>query len=183
MKTKFLLISTLIMSLSFTACALPPFGKKKVACEEWMQLDSLIKQELSNSLTETLFSPKKVRCYHLLHKQEIKKGDVQPIKGYVRDTLLCNLQTDQIAVFQYLLLSNAQSYSEEIISIEAPYIPILEFEFIGNKKKLASVIISLSDRSWCIIYDGKLQFKYNYADAKLFERFCKYFVELYINKK
>ena len=84
---------------------------------------------------------------------------------------------------QYLLLSNSKSYAEEIISIEAPYVPVLEFEFIGNKKATASVIISMSDRSWTIMYDGKQQFEYNYVDARLVDRFCNFFINLYVNHK
>lgn len=182
MKIRTLLFLTLVTCVNFSACAEFKRGNKKVS-EEWMLPDTAITQCIGNSLSDILFAPKKVKCYHLIKKRDIGEKDIQPIKGVVRDTLLCTLTDAQKAVLQYVLLGNIRSYSEEIISIEAPYIPALEFEFIGRRKVAASVIISLSDRSWIIMYDGKQQFKYNYADAQLFERYCNYFMNLYLNKK
>ena len=96
---------------------------------------------------------------------------------------MATFSREQIAILQYILLSNEKSYSEDIISIEAPYRPVLEFEFTGTKKSTASVVISLSDRSWAIMYDGKEQFRYNYADIRLFEEFCNIFIKKYHPKK
>lgn len=165
------------MNFCFTACAETPKSQKTGS--EWNQPDSVIADQLGNSLKEILFSPKKVKCFHLLQKQNIAENEVQPVKTYVRDTLLTALSNEQTAVLQYLLLNNDKSYSEDIVSIEAPYRPVLEFEFADKKKRTASVVVSLSDRSWAIMYDGKEQFRYNYADARLLEQFCDYFIKMY----
>ena len=181
MKAKILMLIALFMNFSFMACAGTP--KQKIAKNDWNQPDSVIASQLGTSLKEVLFSPKKVNCYHLLQKQNIAENEIQPVKSYVRDTLLTAFSKEQTAVLQYLLLDNEKSYSEDIISIEAPYRPVLEFEFIGAKNRKASVVVSLSDHSWGIMYDGKEQFKYNYADVRLFEKFCNYFIKKYHPKK
>lgn len=168
------------MGACLVACA--KTVKNKQTHTGLLHPDSVIVHELGKSLSNVLFSPKKVKCYHLLSKQGILDSEIQPVKGVVRDTLLATLTPNNISLIQYLLLSNTQSYSEDIISIEAPYRPIIEFEFIDKNKITASVIISISDRSWGIIYDGKEQFKYNYADARLLERFCNYFLNQYYKK-
>ena len=175
------MLATMIMSFNFVACAGTP--KNKTIRDGWLKPDSTISQQLGASLSSLLFSPKKVVCYHLVHKQNVSDNEVQPIKGYVRDSVLAVFSDKQTEILQYLFLSNKESYSEDIISIEAPYIPIIEFEFIDKKKRTANVIISLSDRSWSIIYDEKEQFRYNYADAKLLERFCNCFLNSYYHNK
>lgn len=177
----FLMLTVLLMNFSFTACAGAPKSQK--ISSEWNQPDSVIANQLGNSLKEILFSPKKVKCFHLLQKQSIAENEVQPVKTYVRDTLFATLSNEQVAVLQYLLLNNEKSYSEDIISVEAPYRPVLEFEFTDKKKRTANIIVSLSDRSWAIMYDGKEQFRYNYADVRLFEQFCNYFIKMYHPKK
>lgn len=171
----------MLMSCCFVACAETQI-KTGNTNECWNRPDSVVAQQLGTGLTRVLFSPKKVRCYHLLSKQNISDKEIQPVKGFVRDTLLATFTPDKIAVLQYVLLSNTNSYSEDIVSIEAPYRPVIEFEFTDKKKVTASVIISLSDRSWVIIYDGKEQFKYNYADARLLERFCNHFLNPYYKR-
>ena len=164
-------------STCMMACAESPKGP--AVKEPWIQPDSTISVQLGNSLSNLLFMPKKVVCHHLLHKQNISENEIQPVKGYVRDTLLATLTDKETAVLQFLLLSNPNSYSEDIISIEAPYLPVIEFVFTDKKKNTASVIVSTSDRSWSIFYDGKEQFNFNYSDARLFERFCKQFLDKY----
>lgn len=181
MKQKILLFAIVLMSFNFVACVDTANGK--TSRDMWLRPDSTISQQLGASLTNVLFSPKKVTCYHLIRKKDITDKDVQPIKGYVRDSLLTVFTDKQTAVLQYLLLTNNKSYSEDIISIEAPYVPVIEFEFADKKKRVASVIISLSDRSWTIMYDEKEQFNYNYADARLLDRFCNLFLEGYYNAK
>lgn len=181
MRAKFLMLIVLLMNISLGACAGTP--KQTSASNDWNQPDSVISTQLGTSLKDVLFSPKKVKCYHLRQKQNIADNVIQPVRTYVRDTLLATFSKEQTAVLQYLLLNNEKSYSEDIISLEAPYRPVIEFEFTGAKKRFASVIISLSDRSWAIMYDGKEQFRYNYADARLFEQFCYYFINKYNPKK
>ena len=165
------------------ACAGTPNGKTKTGDADWITVDSTITRELGRSLTDVLFSPKKVECYHLLREKNIDKDVIQPLEGFIRDYKIGTMNLKQIGVLQFTLLSNTRSYSEDIVSIEAPYVPVIEFEFIGNKKRTASVIISTSDRSWVIVYDGKEQFKYNYADAQLIDRFCKSLLDKYYNSK
>lgn len=177
MKTKNVLLAAVFASFSMVACAELSKGTK--VKEPMIQLDSTISVHLGNSLSNLLFSPKKVTCYHLLHKRDISENEIQPVKGYVRDTLLATLTDKQTAVLQFVLLSNPNSYSEDIISVEAPYLPVIEFVFVDKKKNTASVIVSTSDRSWSIFFDGKEQFNFNYSDARLFERFCMQFLEKY----
>lgn len=179
-KRNFLFICT-FLSLCICACASTP--KEKKVAQNHLAPDSLIIKELGNSLTTLLYSPKQVKCYHISKKKEIKENEIQPIKGFVRDTLISKLDAGQTAILQFLLINNRDSYSKDSIAIEAPNIPELEFEFSAGRKKIASIIISTSNRRWQVIYDGKKQFECYYADAKSLERFCQYFITNYYNNK
>ena len=58
------------------------------------------------------------------------------------------------------------------VVVRSPYMPQLEFEF-SKKKQVAHVLLSTSDFSWTVVYDGKKQFNYNYKDNGTIERFCE----------
>lgn len=178
---KNILIACLLMCGSILACAENPKGDKNA--EKVLTPDTTVVKELGNSLSNLLFAPQKVKCYYISKKKNIPEGQYQPIKGFARDSLLATLSSKEIAIIQYLLINNKGSYSFDKIAIEAPNIPELEFEFSAGKKKIASVIISTSDRTWQIMYDGKQQIKYNYADARSLERFCQHYINLYYNPK
>lgn len=145
----------------------------------WMSSDSLINNQLGSNLSEILFSPDSVKCYHIAYKDSIEKKEIQFTRGYVRDNLITILDEQQTAILQYILLSNKESYSKDSMKIEAPYMPIMEYKFQKEGHHPASVILSISDRSWSIFYDGKQLFNYNYIDSRVVERFCDYFLDIY----
>ena len=146
----------------------------------WLAPDSTICNKLAEkNLIETLFMPDDVKCYILIHKDSISKDELSFVEGYARDSLMAEFGIKETTVLQYILLSNPFSYSIDSLKIEAPYLPILEFAFSRKDSLSASVVISTSDQSWTVFYNGKKQFNYNYADRKIVERFCKYYINGY----
>ncbi len=174
MKAKLLIIMALSMNLFFNACA-GPFSKEKgkVLADEWIMPDSALCADLGSGIVETLFATRKVKCYELEGKKKVDVADTEVIKGFVRKGEATVLTVKQLAVLQYILLSDNKSYKQNEIRVESPFIPRLEFEFVGKNKRTASVVISLSDMSWVLIYDGKQQFNYDYYSVDLVNRFCK----------
>ncbi len=176
MKTKILILTGLFMSLSFYSCA-GEFPKKKETplCAEWLQPDSSAYAHLGKRLATILFSPSKVRCYHLTGKETVGKDEIQIEPHFVRDTLISVLTPQEQTILQYALLSSEKNYERDSMVIMSPYVPCLEFEFT-KKKESAHIVISLSDFSWSIIYDDKKQFNYNYFETSLIEKFCQYYL-------
>jgi hypothetical protein len=183
MKEKFLISVGIMLCLYLGACASKPQkGADKPICAEWIKPDSAAYNKLGKRLATVLFAPQSVKCYHLIGKEKVEKGDVEIDKNFVRDTLLATLKPGEIAVLQYSLLKPAKSYRKNSVVVMSPYMPILEFEFTKKKEK-AHVVISLSDVSWTIFYDDKKQFNYNYANEDLVAQFCNYYVSLYYSRK
>lgn len=135
-------------------------------------------KSLGKSLTEILFSPNKVKVYSLRGVENVEKNDIEIDDHFVRDTLITTLDAKQIALLQYLLLANEENYKNDSVQIRSPYIPSLEFEFVKKKAQTAHVLISLQDRTWTIVYDGKVQCNWNYTNKELIKRFSNYFVEI-----
>ncbi len=137
--------------------------------------DSAVTKHFNEKLLGLLSVPDSVKCYSFKYN----KGK----RDYMRDTLLAVLDNKQIAILQYLLVGNPCSYEVDSIKIEAPYIPVVEYEFLNSKDSLsASVVISTSDKSWCLFCKDKKIFKNTYGDARMVERFCDYFLNMYTLK-
>ena len=149
----------------------------------WLTPDSTICSHLDGDLKKVLFMPDSVKCYVLVQKDSISEKGLSPVENYVRDSLMAEFGVRETTVLQYVLLSNPQSYSTDSVKIEAPYLPILEFVFSRENSSSASVILSVSDRSWAIMYDNKQQFRYNYADWRTVERFCSFYINEYFKTK
>lgn len=177
MKSRVTFMLGLMLTMVVSACATnPPKGEDSdPICAEWLMPDSAAYNVLGKHLATILFSPQSVKCYHLIGKEEVKKGDIEIEQHFVRDTLLATLKPTEIAILQYALIKPAKSYSQDSIKVMSPYMPILEFEFTKKKEK-AHVVISLSDLSWTVIYDDKNQFNFNYANQELISQFCKYYI-------
>jgi len=175
---KYYLISTGLF-ISLLLCMSSCFNIKKCVKDDetnWIMSDSIVMKHLNENLFNLLSTPDSVKCYYLMYKAS------KETKGYVRDTLLAVLDNKQIAILQYLLVGNPHSYKIDSMKIEAPYIPIIEYEFLKKESLPASAIISTSDRTWSLLYKGKKLFEYNYGDARVTERFCNYFLNMYIRK-
>lgn len=139
--------------------------------------DSIVYKSLGKTLSEILFSPTKVKVYSLKGVENVGKNDVEIEDHFVRDTLITTMDAKQVALLQYLLLSNEENYKNDSMQIRTPYLPQLEFEFTKKKGQTAHVVVSVNDRTWTIVYDDKVQFNWNYANKKLVIRFCNYFIE------
>lgn len=136
-----------------------------------IQPDSNTYTILGKTMTDILFSPSKVTCYAVKGKAQVDKTDFELEPHYVRDSLIAKLTPSQVALFQFLVLSDKSNYSQDSIKVRSPYVPHLELCF-EKKKQQVHVLISQSDFSWTICYDDKKQGNWNYAEKRLVRRFC-----------
>ena len=136
-----------------------------------IQPDSNTYTILGKTMTDILFSPSKVTCYAVKGKAQVDKTDFELEPHYVRDSLIAKLTPSQVALFQFLVLSDKSNYSQDSIKVRSPYVPHIELCF-EKKKQQVHVLISQSDFSWTICYDDKKQGNWNYAEKRLVGRFC-----------
>lgn len=149
----------------------------KSVCEDWIHPDSVAYQTLGKRLTDVLINAKSVKVYSLVFKEAINSDDYEVEPHFIRDSLLGSLTKDQAVVLKYMLVSNGANYHKDsTFIVMSPYYPVIEFEFI-KKKEVAHVIISLSNYTWTVKFDDKIQFKYNYASGTFIKRFCDYFLK------
>lgn len=173
MKT-FTRLFTIIASLSLIMLASSAYSspkQKKLVLAKSLP-DSLVLSQLGNTLTDILTNPTKVTMYSLRGKEHVEKEDFVLEPHYVRDSLYGILTQDAVAILQFILITNESNYRTDSIKVKSPYMPQFEFEF-SKKKQVAHVLLSTSDFSWTVIYDGKKLFNYNYTDNDAIERFLK----------
>lgn len=116
MKAKLLIIMALSMNLFFNACA-GPFSKEKgkVLADEWIMPDSALCADLGSGIVETLFATRKVKCYELEGKKKVDVADTEVIKGFVRKGEATVLTVKQLAVLQYILLSDNKRDRKSVV--------------------------------------------------------------------
>jgi len=136
------------------------------------QPDSAVYAVLGKSMSDALFSPRRVTCWRLKPMEEPTANDYQVEPHWVRDSLIGQLTPQMYGVLQFVLLNNPDCYRLDSVQVRSPYFPRLEFEFVKRKTTI-HVVVSLSDYSWSVIYDDKCQFNYNYVDKELIDRFCQ----------
>lgn len=158
---------------AFGSCTSEP-AKKETKTEKveetWLTPDSASYSQLGKNLSNILFSPTKVECYHLVFNDSITGNDVQVERNIARGSLITTLDKSQIALLQFALFKPAESYQQDSIAVRAPYDPQLVFVFT-KKKEQAQVIVSPNDMTWTVIYDDKRQFNYNFANKETLLRF------------
>lgn len=167
------------MCTSMSCKAFPPKGKQVNAA---FIPDSAMCARLGNTVADVLFNPTKIVCYSLTGKAEVEKEDVEIESHYVRDSEIGVLSSKMLPVLPFILTTDEANYSRDSIQVKSPYMPQLEFEFI-KKNVQAHVLISLSDYSWTLIYDGKKQFNYNYQNKRAITRFCDMIIKQKEEKK
>lgn len=150
-------------------------AKEIPVCNDWIHPDSIAYRILGKRLTDVLINAKTVNVYSLNYKDTVNSDDVEIEPHFVRESLLGTLTRDQATVLKYTLIANGANYHRDsTFIVMSPYCPVIEFEF-ARKKEIAHVIVSLSNYTWTVKYDGKLQFNYNYASGTFVKRFCDYF--------
>lgn len=181
MKHRIIILLGIALCFGLTACALGPKKVKaeKPICAEWLMPDASVMGKLGNRLASVLFAPQSVKCYSLVGKEKVEEGEVEIEPNFVQEDLLATLRPNELAVLQYALLKPSKSYESDSTKVMSPYIPAIAFEF-KRKNEKANVVISLSDMTWTVIYDGKVQFNYNYANKEMISQFCKFYIN---NKK
>ena len=167
--TKTLTIFTAI-ALIMLACSSFSSPKQKKLSLMKVLPDSLISMQLGNTLADILLNPSTVTMYTVKGKEETSKDDYVLEPHYVRDSLMGVLSSDAVAVLKFTLITDEANYHNDTILVRSPYMPQYGFEFT-KKKQSAHVLVSISDFSWTVIYDGKKQFNYNYKDNGSIERF------------
>lgn len=149
---------------------------EKAVCNDWIHPDPTAYQILGRRLTDVLINAKSVNVYSLIPKETVNSDDYEVEPHFVREAMLGSLTKEQATVLRYMLVSNGANYhNDSTLIVMSPYYPVIEFEFV-KKKETAHVIISLSNYTWTVKFDDKIQFKYNYASGTFIKRFCDYFL-------
>lgn len=173
MKKKLLLLALLLPCvLCMASCG--DFGRKTP--KRSIEPDSTVYAMLGKTMSEVLFNPSSVTCYTLKGKKVVDPSDFQVEPHWVRDSLVGKLSPQLVGVLQFALVANSDNYTNDSIRVKAPYVPVLEFEF-KQKKNVVHVLVSVSDRTWTIMYDDKRQIHFNYHDCELIDRFCEMFLK------
>lgn len=168
MKTKLLTLMSLLCSLScFAACGSTPKGKP---VNYAIQADSIVRATLGTTMTDILFSPSKVTSYVVKGKSKVEEDDLELEPHYVRDSLIAKLTAEETRILQFVLLADSTNYKQDSVKVRSPYVPVMEICF-EKKKQQVHLLLSLSDFSWTIYYDGKVQGNWNYANKPLVKRF------------
>lgn len=149
---------------------------EKAVCDDWIHPDSVAYEILGRRLTDVLINAKSVKVYSLTPKETVNSDDYEVEPHFVREKSLGLLTKTQATVLRYMLISNGANYHRDsTLIVMSPYYPVIEFEFV-KKKEVAHVILSLSNYTWTVKFDDKVQFKYNYASGTFIRRFCDYFL-------
>lgn len=173
MSKKLLLLAILFPSMLCMASG-EEYSKKTPSRS--IQPDSTVYAMLGETISDVLFNPNRVTCYIIKGKGDVEPGDFQVEPHWVRDSLIGRLSPQMVGVLQFALVANRENYKNDTLRIKAPYFPIVEFEF-QKKKNIVHVLISTSDHTWTIVYDGERHIHFNYHDCELIERFCNLFVK------
>lgn len=170
MRSRLVILLSLFCSItSFASCN----GAKGKTGNHVIRPDSSVCHTLGKTMSEVLFSPSKVTCYTIIGKSAVDKDDFVLEPHYVRDSLVTKLNVSQISILQFNLLADEDNYKEDTMKVRSPYVPYVEFCFEKKKMEKVHVVISLSDFSWTIIFDDKIQGNWNYADKRLMDRLCR----------
>lgn len=164
-------IAVILVSVVMASCAFSSTRSRKISLVKSLP-DSLISSQLGETLTDILLNPTTITLYRVKGKEVIGKDDYVLEPHYVRDTLIGVLSTDFASVLEFILITDESNYSTDTVMVKSPYMPQLEFEF-AKKKQVAHILLSTSDFSWTVVYDGKKQFNHNYTDNGSIERLCK----------
>ena len=185
----FLLIAQMLWVNCFAACGSDTKSNatktkaEQPVCNEWIHPDDVAYRALGRHLTDVLINAKTIKVYSLTPKEQLNPDDYAVEAHFVRDSFLGTLSKEQAIVLAYNLISNGANYQKDTsLIVMSPYYPIIEFEFT-KKKEVAHIIVSLSNYTWAVKYDDKIQFKYNYASGTFIKGFCDYFLNQTQNKK
>ena len=133
-KIHFILVLFSVLAISCFAAKDQKKTKKEPKPVTYViQPDSNTYAILGKTMTDILFSPSKVTCYAVKGKAQVDKSDLELESHYVRDSLIAKLSPSQIAMFQFLVLSDKSNYSQDSVKVRSPYVPQLELCF--EKKK------------------------------------------------
>lgn len=157
---------------------------RPLVVSEWLYPDSIALSHLGNRLADVLLNANKVRVFKLTPKENVTSDDYEIDPHFVRESQIGQLNKDQMRILQFSLISCGANYLNDTTSLKpmAAYCPIIEFEFT-RKKDIAHVFVSLNDFQWGVNYNGKRQFKFNYANGIVLHRLCNWFLDKYQQEK
>ncbi|MBD5424874.1 MAG: hypothetical protein HDR45_01595 [Bacteroides sp.] len=177
MKFNRLLSASLALGMAFcslTACAkIRKATPTPIAAQAWNYPDSAVCEILGTRLCKLITNPKCVEMYSVAYRDSAHANSELISKDFVKDSLICKLNKEQVATLNFLLISDSANYSTDTLAIPMiPHHPLVAFDYI-NKQDHALVWYSPGDFTWGIRFDGKNQFKYNTINADNLNRFCK----------
>lgn len=160
---------TLVSVLLLNSCS----SRAENVTEIPIKPDTAIVKIVGDTVADVLFTPKSVTLYLSKNRKKLNDKEVEIAPGFVRDTLVTKLTPSNIAVLQFVLLSDTINYKKDKEQIKSPYVPLYEFIFV-KKKETVQVLISFSDNYWEIKRGNKTVCKYNFANRELLSRFIDF---------
>lgn len=156
------------LTMFSVSCQAFPLKKTK-AIDLQLCPDSTMIANLGTSVADLLFNPTTVTCYTIKGKVKTEENDFVLEPHFVKDSIVGVLSDNMVAILNFSLIADGENYHNDSILVKSPYMPQLGFEY-ANKTITANVLISFSDLSWTLIFDGKKQFNYNYFDTRALEK-------------
>ena len=136
---------------------------------------------VGDTVADVLFSPKSVTLWLSENRKRQNEKEIEIADGFVRDSLVTKLKSENLSILQFVLLSDTLNYKRDSVQIKSPYMPCYEFVFV-KKKQTVQVLISLSNNYWEIKHNNKTVCKYNFACKQQLERFLNLLSKWMIKK-
>lgn len=170
-------VSIALLVLSMSSCAnAKTVTKVKVRNDAaWMYSDSVVSERLGDSIMKVVVAPDSVKCFHVSYREKVKESDYLVVKSFVRDSLITHLNEGQIAVMQFVLLSEPRNYTEKSTIVKSPYWPTVEFEFYKKDFVPVSVVVSTLNQSWQVLRSRVEVTSFNFEDEELIKRYINVF--------
>lgn len=143
-------------------------------------IDPYITGPHAKMVKDILSNPEQVICYRLAETDDIdiKTGDTEKLDIYwIRTNISKKLNEEEREILFSNLLHNEVNYQKEMALMSSPYVPVVDFQLI-HKGKSIDVLVSLSDKSWTIIYDGIRVFNNRYNNGFDFGEFINQIIPL-----
>ena len=83
--------------------------------------DTAIVKIVGDTVADVLFTPKSVTLYLSKNRKKLNDKEVEITTGFVRDTLVAKLNPSDVAILQFVLLSDTINYKKDKEQIKSPY--------------------------------------------------------------
>jgi hypothetical protein len=137
--------------------------------------DNKVKSILGDTLCNTIFNCKQVKCYELELSKDTANNNSNIYSCFKRINKVVKIDGNYFSIIQQQLLTDSINYQQKS-QIRSPFCPLLEFEIMGKNGNRISLLISFSNETWMLVKNGKEILQYQYMDRRTIIRFCQPFI-------